>query len=255
MKLKNKVAIVTGGSRGIGKAIASTLASEGADIALFGIHSITMRETAKEIEERGRKALALETDVSVSAQVNRSIQKAFDTFGKVDILVNNAAIESLQDTILELSDEQWAKEIAVNLSGPFYCMRAVLPHMITQRSGKIVTIGSIAGQMGRSFASAAYCASKAGIVGLTMSVAMSVGKYGINVNVVTPGPIQSTMMDAVSEEKQEVVGRNIVLSRTGVNTKMGLPQDIANAVLFMASSDSDWITGVCLNVAGGILMG
>jgi 3-oxoacyl-[acyl-carrier protein] reductase len=199
--------------------------------------------------------LALETDVSVSAQVNHSVRKVIDTFGKVDILVNNAAIESVQDTIIDLSDEQWAKEIAVSLSGPFYCMKAVLPHMIAQRSGKIVTIGSIAGQMGRYFASGAYCASKAGIVGLTMSVAMSVGKYGINVNVVTPGPIRSTMMDAFSEEKQEVVARNIVLSRAGVDTKMGLPQDIANAVLFMASSDSDWITGVCLNVAGGILMG
>jgi 3-oxoacyl-[acyl-carrier protein] reductase len=254
MKLKNKVAIVTGGSRGIGKAIALTLANEGADIALFGIHMDTMRETAKEIEERGRKALALETDASVSAQINRSVKKVIDTLGKVDILVNNAAIESIQNTIIDLSDEQWAKEIGVNLSGPFYCMRAVLPHMIAQRSGKIVTIGSIAGQMGRYFASGAYCASKAGIVGLTMSVAMSVGKYGINVNVVTPGPIRSTMMDAFSEEKQEVVARNIVLSRTGVDTKMGLPQDIANAVLFMASSDSDWITGVCLNVAGGILM-
>ena len=214
-----------------------------------------MRETAKEIEERGRKSLALETDVSVSAQVNRSVKKVIDTFGKVDILVNNAAIESIQDTIIDLSDEQWAKEIAVNLSGSFYCMRAVLPHMIAQRSGKIVTIGSIAGQMGRYFASGAYCASKAGIVGLTMSVAMSVGKYGINVNVVTPGPIRSTMMDAFNEEKQEVVARNIVLSRAGVDTKMGLPQDIANAVLFMASGDSDWMTGVCLNVAGGILMG
>jgi NAD(P)-dependent dehydrogenase (short-subunit alcohol dehydrogenase family) len=255
MKLKNKVSIVTGGSRGIGKAIVSTLANEGADIALFGIHVDTMRETAKEIGERGRKSLALETDVSVSSQVNRSVKKVIDTFGKVDILVNNAAIESTQDTIIDLSDEQWAKEIAVNLSGSFYCMRAVLPHMIAQRSGKIITIGSIAGQMGRHFTSAAYCASKAGIVGLTMSVAMSVGKYGINVNVVTPGPIRSTMMDAFSEEKQEVVARNIVLSRAGVDTKMGLPQDIANAVLFMASSDSDWITGVCLNVAGGILMG
>jgi 3-oxoacyl-[acyl-carrier protein] reductase len=255
MKLENKVAIVTGGSRGIGEAIALTLAREGADIALFGIHSTTMGGTAKEIEGQGRKALALETDVSVSAQVNRSVKKVIDTFGKVDILVNNAAIESLQDTIVELSDEQWAKEIGVNLSGPFYCMRAVLPHMIAQRSGKIVTIGSIAGQMGRFFTSAAYCASKAGIVGLTMSVAMSVGKHGINVNVVTPGPIRSTMMDAVSQEKQEVVARNIIISRTGVDTKMGLPQDIANAVLFMASSDSDWITGVCLNVAGGILMG
>jgi 3-oxoacyl-[acyl-carrier protein] reductase len=255
MKLKNKIAIVTGGSRGIGKAIALTLANEGADIALFGIHSDTMREAAKEIEEGGRKALALETDVSVGAQVNRSVKKVIDTLGKVDILVNNAAIESIQNTIIDLSDEQWAKEIGVNLSGPFYCMRAVLPHMIAQRSGKIVTIGSIAGHMGRYFASGAYCASKAGIVGLTMSVAMSVGKYGINVNVVTPGPIRSTMMDAFSEEKQEVVARNIVLSRTGVDTKMGLPQDIANAVLFMASSDSDWITGVCLNVAGGILMG
>lgn len=254
MRLNNKVAIVTGGSRGIGKAIALTLAREGADVALFGIHSI-QKQTAKEIRDLGRRALAIKTDVSSSTQVNKSVRKVIDTLGKIDILVNNAAIESVQDTIMDLSDKQWGKEIAINLGGPFYCMRAVLPHMIAQRSGKIITIGSIAGQMGRYYASAAYCASKAGIVGLTMSVAMSVGKYGINVNVLNPGPIKSTMMNSFTSDMQDVVSRNIILSRTGVETKMGLPRDIADAVLFLASSESDWITGVCLNVAGGLLMG
>lgn len=259
MRVKDKVAIVTGGGRSIGKAISLTLAKEGANIAIFGRTMDVVEQTAEEIRKLGRKVLVTRADVSDSSQVDQAVQKVLNEFGRIDILVNNAGISSIQNSILEVSDERWNKEIAVNLSGPFYCIRAVLKSMIEQRSGKIITIGSQAGQTGRPFSSPSYSAAKAGIVGLTMLVALSVAKYGINANVVNPGPVETNLFRKTFDsepEKAEVICRGIPFRREGIESEVtvGTPQDIANAVLFLASNESDWITGICLNVMGGQFM-
>lgn len=265
MEVKDRVALITGGGRGLGKAIALNLAREGADIAVLGRTLAPLQQTAREAEALGRKALAICTDVADSSQVEAAVQKVLADFGKIDILVNNAATlpQSVgsrkkvaeMNPFLDATDEQWAEQIAVDLSGVYYCMRAVLRPMMERRYGKIVTIGSLAGQNGGYFSSPAYSASKAGVMGLTMLAARWVGKYGINVNVVNPGPIQ-TEGAAFTDEQVQFLGRTIPFRRGGVETEpLGVPQDIADAVLFLASERSAYITGTRLNVLGGQLMG
>lgn len=264
MMVKDKVAIVTGGGRGFGKAIALTLAREGADVAVFGRTMETLEQTAGEVKVLGRKALAIRADVSDSSQVNAAVQQVLDEFGKIDILVNNAAIlpQTLgkvrpeeMNPFLDATDEQWAEQIAVDLSGVFYCMRAVLRPMIEQRSGKIVSIGSLAGLNGGYFSTPSYSAAKAGIMGMTMLAARWAGKYGINVNVVNPGPIL-TEGAQFSPAQLDLLRRTIPFRRGGMETEaLGLPQDIADAVLFLASDRSAFVTGTCINVLGGQRMG
>jgi NAD(P)-dependent dehydrogenase (short-subunit alcohol dehydrogenase family) len=212
-------------------------------------------QTAMEIEELGRKAIAMKVDVTNSTEVNEATQEVLKGFGKIDILVNNAGIAGVAPTLLELSDEQWAREIGVLLTGVFYCTRAVLKHMIGRRSGKIINISSIAGELGRPITSAGYSAAKAGVLGFTMSVAMSVAKYGINVNAVCPGIIIGEIHKAYSDEQLEALQSDIPFSRGGLKGIRGKPQDIADAVLFLASSESDYITGTRIRVNGGSLMG
>ncbi len=264
MLVKDKVAIVTGGGRGFGKAISLTLAREGADVAVLGRTVETLEQTAREIRTLGRKALVIRADVSASSQVNEAVQKVLNEFGRIDILVNNAAIlpqavgkakPEEMNPILETTDEQWAEQIAVDLTGVFYCLRAVLKPMIEQRSGKIINIGSLAGLTGGYLSTPSYSAAKAGIFGLTMLAARYAGKYGININVVNPGPVL-TEGAAFSPEQLEFLGRTIPFRRRGVATEaFGVPQDIADAVLFLASDRSAFITGTCLNVLGGQRMG
>ena len=263
MIVKDKVAIVTGGGRGLGKAIALTLAREGADVAVLGRTLEPLEQTAQEIRALGRQALAIKADVSDSSQVNEAVQKVLSTWEKIDILVNNAAVlprtvgadPSKMNPFLDLTDERWAEEIANDLTGVFYCMRAVLKPMIAQRSGKIISIGSLAGVNGGYFSTPSYSAAKAGIMGMTMFAARWVGKYGININVVNPGPIL-TEGAAFSPAQLEALGRMIPFHRGGADTEiLGMPQDIADAVLFLASGRSAYITGSCINVMGGQRMG
>jgi len=263
MIVKDKVAIVTGGGRGLGKAIALTLAREGADVAVLGRTLEPLEQTAQEIRALGRQALAIKADVSDSSQVNEAVQKVLSTWEKIDILVNNAAVlprtvgadPSKMNPFLDLTDERWAEEIANDLTGVFYCMRAVLKPMIAQRSGKIISIGSLAGVNGGYFSTPSYSAAKAGIMGMTMFAARWVGKYGININVVNPGPIL-TEGAAFSPAQLEALGRMIPFHRGGADTEiLGMPQDIADAVLFLASERSAYITGSCINVMGGQRMG
>jgi 3-oxoacyl-[acyl-carrier protein] reductase len=264
MLLQDKVAIVTGGGRGMGKTIALTLAREGADVSIWGRTPATLEETAREIRALGRQALAIKTDVSDSSQVNQATDQVLSTWGKIDILVNNAAIlpqtlgaadPSEVDHILNLTDERWAQELAVDLTGVFYCIRAVLKPMIQQRSGKIISIGSLAGLNGGYFATPSYSAAKAGVMGMSMLIARWVAKYGINVNVVNPGPVR-TEGATFRPDQLEAMGRMIPFRRGGVETEvLGTPQDIANAVLFLASDLSAYITGTWINVLGGQRMG
>ena len=266
MRIKDKVAIVTGGGRGIGKSISMTLAREGADVAIFGRTLDVAEQTADEIRALGRRAIALKVNVAESSEVNQRIQKVLDEFGKIDILINNAAggrtaatkigsTGSVHKDILTLTDEQWDDQVAVDFTGPFYCMRAVLKSMVERKYGKIITIGSLAGQTSRAFPTAAYCASKAGIEGLSRSVAISMAKYGINVNVVNPGPTDTDRFVTIPEEEKQFMYDGIPYRRGGKGKAAGgKPQDISNAVLFLASDESEWITGICLNVVGGQLM-
>jgi len=254
-RVKDKVALVTGASRGLGRAISITLAREGADIVIWDMAMEGANKVAQEVRGLGRRALVQGVDVTDSAQVQAAMLTAIEQFGRIDILVNNAGIVSAAPTLLDLSDEQWSKEIAVDLTGTFYCTKAILKHMIDRRSGKIVNIASLAGELGRPLTSASYSAAKAGVLGLTMSVAQSVAKYGINVNAVCPGIIITEIHAAYTQEQLTQLQADIPLNRSGVPGVHGRPSDIADAVLFLASSEADYITGTRIRVNGGSLMG
>jgi len=246
MKLKDKVALITGAARGIGQAIAMTFAKEGADIVVADVHLELAQKTALEIEALGRKALALEMDVTDFAKVEDGVNKILDKFGKVDILVNNAGI-TRDNLIPRMSQAEWDAVINVNLKGTFNCIKAVSRPMIKQRSGRIVSIASIIGLMGNP-GQANYAASKAGIIALTKTVAKELSSRNINANAVAPGFIQTDMTAKLPEEVKAKMMEAIPLAR------LGMPQDVANACLFLASEDSNYITGQVITVDGGMVM-
>jgi len=246
MRLKDKVALITGGARGIGQAIALTFAGEGADIVVADVNLEVARKTASEIEAMGRKALALEMDVTDFAKVEEGMNKILDKFAKVDILVNNAGITK-DNLILRMSQAEWDAVINVNLKGTFNCIKAVSRPMIKQRSGKIISIASIIGLMGNA-GQANYAASKAGIIALTKTVAKELASRNINANAVAPGFIQTDMTAKLPEAVKAKMMEAIPLAR------LGTPQDVANACLFLASEDSNYITGQVITVDGGMVM-
>ena len=246
MKLKDKVALVTGGARGIGQAIAMTFAREGADIVVADVNLEVAQKTASEIEALGRKALALEMDVTDFAKVEDGVNKILDKFGKVDILVNNAGITK-DNLILRMSQSEWDAVINVNLKGTFNCIKAVSRPMIKQRSGKIVSIASIIGLMGNA-GQANYAASKAGIIALTKTVAKELASRNVNANAVAPGFIQTEMTAKLPEAVKAKMLEAIPLA------KLGTPQDVANVCLFLASAEADYITGQVITVDGGMVM-
>ncbi len=264
MLVKDKVAIVTGGSRGIGKIIAMTLVREGAKVSIWARTPEPLEEAAQEMGAEGGEALAIRTDVSVSEWVNRSTQQVLDKWGRIDILVNNAGIlpqttsvadPSKVNPFLDLTDERWAEEIATDLSGVFYCMRAVIRPMIEQHSGRIINIGSLAGFMGGYFTSPSYSASKAGLMGMSMLAARWLGKYGININVVNPGPVL-TKSAAFGPAQIETMSKAIPFRRGGSEDDfLATTQDIANAVLYLSSDLSSFVSGTRINVFGGQAMG
>lgn len=248
MNLQNKVAIVTGAGRGIGRAIALELAKHGADCVIGDIDTENAEKVVGELRAIQRKALSVKADVSNQEDVESMIGRCLAEFGKIDILINNAGISSPL-TLLETSLEEWNRQIDINLKSVFFCCKAVFPTMMSQRGGKIVNIASIAGKrgggiMGRS----AYAAAKGGVIAFTKAVAREGGAYGINVNAITPG-LTSTDMTAkfVGEARQSVV-KNIPLGR------VGLPEDIARATVFLASEYADFITGEIMDVDGGFMM-
>lgn len=254
-RVEDKVAIITGAARGLGKADALMLASEGADIAIWDINLDGAQQVAMEIRDLGRKALAMRVDITNRAKVEEAVQKVLDEFGKIDILVNNAGTVAPAPTLIDLSDEHWHREINLMLTGTFYCTRAVLKHMINKHSGKIINITSLAGELGRPITSASYSTAKAGLMGFTMSVAMSVAKYGINVNAVSPGVIHTEIFETYTPEQLKELMSGIPLNRGGVEENHGIPEDVAHAVLFLASSESDYVTGTRIRVNGGLIMG
>jgi 3-oxoacyl-[acyl-carrier protein] reductase len=246
LALEEKVALVTGAAQGIGRAVALLLAQKGADIAISDINLEKAEETVKEIEAIGRKALALKADVANMGEVERMIEAVLERFGKIDILVNNAGI-ARDKLILRMTEEDWDAVLNVNLKGTFNCTKAVIRHMSKQRKGKIVNIASVVGEMG-NVGQANYSASKAGVIGFTKTVAREFAQRGINVNAIAPGYIETPMTEALPEKAKEELKRIIPMER------LGQPDDIAEAVLFLVSDSSSYITGHILNVNGGIYM-
>jgi len=246
MRLKDKVALVTGGARGIGQAIAMLFAKEGADIVVADVNLEVAQKTAMDIEALGRKALALEMDVTSYEKVEEGINKILDKFGKVDILINNAGITK-DNLIVRMSQAEWDAVINVNLKGTFNCIKAVSRPMVKQRSGRIISIASIIGLMG-NFGQANYAASKAGIIALTKTVAKELASRNINANAVAPGFIQTEMTARLPEDVKKKMLEAIPLA------KLGTPQDVAQVCLFLASEESAYITGQTITVDGGMVM-
>lgn len=246
MDVTDKVAVITGGAQGIGKSIALLLAKNGANIAIADINSAQAEVTAKEIEALGKKAIAIEADISQLAEAEKMIKASVEAFGTVDILVNNAGI-TRDNLFLKMKEAEWDAVMAINLKSVFNCSKAVIRTMTKQRSGKIINIASVVGQMG-NVGQANYAASKAGIIALTKTLAQEFGARSINVNAVAPGFIETEMTQSLPEKVREGFLNRIPFGR------MGTPEEIADAVLFLASDASRYITGQVINVNGGIYM-
>lgn len=247
MLLEGKVALVTGASRGIGKAIALLLAENGADVAVnFAGSTAAAEVVAAEIEKMGRKAILVQGDVSQTEVCAEMVDKVVKELGHIDILVNNAGIT--RDTLLlRMKEEDWDAVLNTNLKGVFNCTKASVKYMAKQRSGAIVNISSVVALMGNA-GQANYAAAKAGILGFTRSVAKEMAARGIRVNAVTPGFIKTDMTSVLSEKVVAAMEASIPLAR------LGEPDDIAKAVLFLVSDNAAYITGQTLHVDGGMVM-
>jgi len=246
MDLTKRVAIVTGSARGIGQAIALKLAEVGADVVVNDIQSAaeSLESVAAEIRAINRQSLAVTADVSSSEDVNHLVETAMATFGRVDILVNNAGITRDQ-LIIRMSDEDWDTVINIDLKSAFLCTRAVLRHMLKQRWGRIINIASITGLVGNP-GQANYASAKAGVIGLTRSIAKEAASRGITVNAIAPGAIDTKMTQQLNENQRQEFLKRIPLGY------FGAPRDIAEAVAFLASEEARYITGQVLNVDGGM---
>jgi len=243
-RLEGKVALVTGGGRGIGREIALLFAREGADIALCDVSLESAQAAQKEIEALGRRAVSFETDVTDFKKVESMVNLILDNLKRIDILVNNAGI-TRDNLLLRMSEEDWDKVLAVNLKGVFNGTKAVSKVMVKQRGGKIINIASIIGIMGNA-GQANYAASKGGIISFTKSVARELASRNVNANAVAPGFIQTAMTDKLKADQRQAMLANIPLNR------LGEPADVAQACLFLASSDADYVTGQTLVVDGGM---
>ena len=245
-RLNDKIAIVTGGGSGIGQSIALGLAREGCDVALCGRRLEPLQETVRQIEALGRRALSLSVDVSRGEAVQGFVDEVVKVFGRVDILVNNAGV-TRDNLLIRMTEEQWDEVLATNLKGAFLFGKAVARPMMKQRAGSIVQISSIIGLIGNA-GQCNYAASKAGLIALTQSMAKELASRNIRVNAVAPGFIVSQMTNALPEALRTKMLGEIPLGRFGAG------EDIANAVVFLASEDASYVTGQVLSVNGGMTM-
>jgi 3-oxoacyl-[acyl-carrier protein] reductase len=243
MRLKDKKAIVTGAGQGIGRSIAMKFAQEGADVAIVEMNAATGVETQREIEKLGRMALSLTVDVANQNQVQGMVRQVLSAWGKIDILVNNAGFDR-GGTLLKVKEEDWDAVLGVHLKGTLNCIQAVADHMIENRYGKIVNMSSIWGKSG-AISEICYSSAKAGLIGLTKSVARELAKYQINVNVVLPGLILTPTIAKMPEKYQKMVIENTPLRR------LGRPEEVANVVAFLASDEASYMTGATVEVSGG----
>ena len=245
--LTGRVALITGASQGIGRACALALAESGAHIALAARNQEKLAAVAKEIEDKGGQAGAFAMDVSNEDSVKAAVKSALERFGKIDILVNNAGIT--KDTLLmRMKRADWDSVLQTNLGGAFFCTQAVISSMLKQRWGRIINVSSVFGQIGQ-VGQANYSASKAGLIGFTMSMAREVASRNITVNAVAPGYIETAMTEGLSQELKSKVNEMIPLGRAGTD------MEVAYAVRFLASDEASYITGQVLKVNGGMLMG
>ena len=245
-RLEGRVALVTGGARGIGRAICEKLASEGAKIAMVDIMLDVAEKTAEEFKAQGYEAMAIQANVALPEDADKAVAAVVAQFGKLDILVNNAGIT--RDTLmLKMSEKDWDAVLAVNLKGTFNFTKAATKVMMRARYGKIVNIASVVGRMG-NVGQANYSASKAGVIALTKTTAREFGSRNITANAIAPGYIQTDMTEKLPQEARDAFLVNIPLKRAG------LPADVANAVCFFCSDESAYVTGQVMNVCGGFLM-
>ena len=247
MQLRDKVAIVTGGGQGIGRACAMALAREGARVAVGDIDATLLSDALTAIETAGGEGVGFQMDVTDRAQIDRVVHTVCDQFGQVDILINNAGIYEIL-SFEEISEKQWDRVLAVNLKGVFLCSQAVVGLMKRQRGGRIINMSSSAGKTGGVLCGVHYAVSKAGIICLTKSLAREVVPYGITVNAIAPGRIATPMIAAASDKENAAMRQQTPLRR------LGTPEDIAQAVVFLASDAASFITGEVLDVNGGLLM-
>ncbi|MET0153471.1 MAG: 3-oxoacyl-ACP reductase family protein [Candidatus Binatia bacterium] len=244
--LADKVVLVTGAARGIGRALAARFAEEGSKVAIADIDAEGAAKTASEI---GRGAVGVRLDVTDGAQIRAGVAQAVAKLGPIDVLVNNAGWDKVEPFV-KSEEATWDKVLAINLKGPIACVRAVLEPMIERRSGKIVSISSDAGRVGSS-GEAVYAGAKAGIIGFSKTLAREVARYGVNVNVVCPGPTNTPLFREISGGNEKLAA---ALKQAIPLGRLGEPEDLAGAVVFLASDDAAFITGQTLSVSGGLTM-
>jgi len=246
MSLQGKVALITGSAQGIGKSIAQALSRDGADCIISDVNLAAAEKTADEIRATGRQAVAIKANVADAAEVSEMIKKGIDELRKIDILVNNAGI-TRDGLLMRMKEEDWDLVLQINLKGAFLCSKAVARPMMKQRSGRIINIASIVGAMGNA-GQANYVASKAGLIGLTKTVARELASRGITCNAVAPGFIDTAMTQSLSEDVKENLYAQIPMG------KLGTPEDVAGAVRFLASDEAAYVTGQVIHVNGGMYM-
>ena len=245
-RLDDKVTIVTGAGRGIGRGIVEKLAAEGAKVVVSDVDEESARETAGAI---GGGAVGLRADVTSKESVEAMVEEVVDRFGRVDVLVNNAGWDRVEP-FLKSNESDWERVIAINLYGTLHCCKAVLPVMVEQEYGKVVNIGSDAGRVGSS-GEAVYSAAKGGIISFTKTLAREMARYKINVNCICPGPADTPLFAEIGEENPKL---KEALQKAIPFRRLALPQDLANAVTFLASDEAEYITGQTLSVSGGLTM-
>ena len=243
MRLKDRKAIVTGAGQGIGRSIALKMAHEGADVVIAEMNPDSGNQTKKEVEALGRRALFIAFDVADQRQVKGMVEEVLRRWDKIDILVNNAGFDR-GATLLKVKEEDWDAVLGVHLKGTLNCIQAVAPHMIKNSYGKIINISSILGKSG-AISGISYSSAKAGIIGLTKSVARELGRYQINVNVVLPGLILTPTIAKMAEKYQ-----NMIIEATPLR-RIGQPEEVANVVAFLASDEASFMTGAAVEVSGG----
>ncbi|WP_071142366.1 3-oxoacyl-[acyl-carrier-protein] reductase [Acidaminococcus timonensis] len=247
MTLVGKVALVTGGSRGIGRAVALKLAENGADVAInYAGNTAAAEEVKAAIEKLGRKAMLVQGSVADTDGVQALVNQVVKELGRLDILINNAGI-TRDGLLMRMKEADWDAVLETNLKGVFNCSKAVMRTMMKQKSGRIVNMASVVGEMGNA-GQANYAAAKAGVIGFTKSLAKEVASRGITVNAVAPGFIATDMTKVLTDDQKAEMARSIPLGRAGQ------PEDVANAVLFLVSDEAAYITGQVLNVDGGMVM-
>jgi 3-oxoacyl-[acyl-carrier protein] reductase len=244
MKLKEKIALVTGGSRGLGKAIALQLAKDGAQVVVnYATSTDKAEEVVAAIKAEGGKALAMKADVSHLEEVEKMVDAIYEQFGRIDILVNNAGV-TRDELLISMEREDWDRVIATNLGGLFNCSKAVAKYMMMQKSGRIINMSSVAGERGGRGQSN-YAASKGAVNAFTRSVAMELARKKVTVNAVAPGVVETEMSSEVIRRAQDIILNSVALKR------LGQPEEIAKVVAFLASDDSSYITGEVIRVDGG----